>query len=88
MYCGFAEHDPYALPAMINQLTELLAGSDVRYRYEIHPGGGTRYALPNRGTYDKRAANRDWEIIFAMFRRELPLLNASSSVSRSASTQT
>src|SRR4051794_15994398 len=31
------------------------------------------YALPNRDIHDKHAANRDWELIFAMFRRQLPL---------------
>jgi carboxymethylenebutenolidase len=73
LYCGFAEHDPYASPAMIKQLSELLAASDLRYRYEIHPGAEHGYALPNRDIHDKAAANRDWEIIFAMFRRQLPL---------------
>ena len=58
---------------MIKQLSELLADSDLRYRYEIHPGAEHGYALPNRDIHDKAAANRDWEIIFAMFRRQLPL---------------
>ena len=29
------------------------------------------YALPDRDIHDKRAANRDWELIFEMFRRQL-----------------
>ena len=29
------------------------------------------YALPDRDIHDKRAANRDWDLIFAMFRRQL-----------------
>jgi hypothetical protein len=29
------------------------------------------YALPDRDLHDKRAANRDWELIFAMFRSQL-----------------
>lgn len=73
LYCGFAEHDPHAPPEMIKQLNELLAHCAVRYRHEIHPGAEHGYALPNRDIHDKRAANRDWELIFAMFRRQLPL---------------
>jgi carboxymethylenebutenolidase len=73
LYCGFAEHDPHAPPSMIKQLGALLAGSAVKFRSEFHPGAEHGYALPNRDIYDKRAANRDWELIFAMFRRQLPL---------------
>ena len=29
------------------------------------------YALPERDIHDKMAANRDWELIFAMFRRQI-----------------
>jgi len=47
------------------------AGSPVDYCYEVHPGAEHGYALPDRDIHDKRAANRDWEVIFAMFRRQL-----------------
>lgn len=73
LYCGFAEHDPHAPPTMIQQLGELLKDCPVRYRHEIHIGAEHGYALPNRDIYDKRAAERDWELIFAMFRRQIPL---------------
>jgi carboxymethylenebutenolidase len=72
LYCGFAEHDPHAPPAMRDHLGDLLKGCAVRYRHELHPGAEHGYALPNRDVYDKRAAERDWELIFAMFRRQLP----------------
>jgi hypothetical protein len=32
-------------------------------------------AFADRDIHDKRAANRDWELIFAMFRRQLFGLN-------------
>jgi carboxymethylenebutenolidase len=73
LYCGFAEHDPHAPPAMIEQLGALLQRCPVEYHHEIHLGAEHGYALPNRDIHDKRAANRDWELIFAMFRRQLPL---------------
>lgn len=73
MYCGFAEHDPYAPPSTIKTLADLLRDSKtVRYYYEIHPGTVHGYALPDRDIYHKPAANRDWEIIFGMFRRQIP----------------
>ena len=72
LYCGFAEKDPYAQPPLIRALGESLAGRPVAYHYEIHRGAEHGYALPDRDIHDKPAANRDWELIFAMFRRRLP----------------
>ena len=73
LYCGFAEHDPNAPPALIAELGQILAPSPVTYRHECHQGAEHGYALPDRDIYDKRAANRDWELIFAMFRRRIAL---------------
>jgi carboxymethylenebutenolidase len=56
---------------MIEQLGALLQRCPVAYHHEIHLGAEHGYALPNRDIHDKRAANRDWELIFAMFRRQL-----------------
>jgi dienelactone hydrolase len=52
-------------------LSETFAGCPVDYYYEVHPGVEHGYALPDNDIHDKRAANRDWELIFAMFRRQL-----------------
>jgi carboxymethylenebutenolidase len=71
LYCGFAEKDPNAAPPARQALSEAFAGSPVDYCYEVHPGAEHGYALPDRDIHDKRAANRDWEVIFAMFRRQL-----------------
>ncbi|MSP01742.1 MAG: dienelactone hydrolase family protein [Acetobacteraceae bacterium] len=70
-YCGFAETDPHAPPSMIEELGALLAGCQVRYHSEIHAGAVHGYALPDRDIHHKRGANRDWELIFAMYRRQL-----------------
>lgn len=56
---------------MVQQLDELLRPCPVAYRHAIHPGAQHGYALPNRDIFDPRAAARDWELIFAMFRRQL-----------------
>jgi hypothetical protein len=47
------------------------SGCPVDYCYEVHPGAEHGYALPDRDIHNKGAANRDWELIFAMFRLRL-----------------
>jgi len=71
LYCGFAEKDPNATPPIRAALDEAFSGCAVDYRFALHPGAEHGYALPDRDIHDKRAANRDWELIFAMFRRRL-----------------
>ncbi len=71
LYCGFAEVDPYAPLSMIEELGTMLGKCPVTYHHEIHQGSVHGYALPDRDIYHKAGANRDWEIIFAMFRRQL-----------------
>jgi dienelactone hydrolase len=58
-------------PPIRQALSEAFAGCPVDYCYEVHPGAEHGYALPDRDIHDKRAANRDWELIFAIFRRQL-----------------
>jgi carboxymethylenebutenolidase len=72
LYCGFAETDPYAPLSMVKELEELLRPCEVAYRHAVHPGAVHGYALPNRDIFDPRAAARDWELIFAMFHRQIP----------------
>ena len=75
LYCGYAETDPYAGPETIRRMSEIMKGCPyVHYFYEVHKGSGHGYALPDRDIFHKAGANRDWELIFAMFRRQLPPL--------------
>jgi carboxymethylenebutenolidase len=72
IYCGFAEKDDLAPPASIETLGKLFAAChQVKYRALVHPGTVHGYSLPDRDIFDKPAANRDWENIFAMFKRQL-----------------
>lgn len=73
LYCGFAEHDPYAPPATITAILETMKAGKAKYRYELHKGAEHGYALPHRDIYDKCAAFRDWEVILGMFKRQLSL---------------
>lgn len=73
IYCGFAEHDTLAPPATIAKLAEVLGGrQNVRYESVVHAGTVHGYSLPDRDIFDKQAANRDWEAIFPMLRRQVP----------------
>ena len=71
-YCGFAEHDSHAPLPMVRELEELLKPCQVRYRFIVHTGTEHGYSLPDRDVHDKHAAARDWEMIFAMFQRQIP----------------
>jgi carboxymethylenebutenolidase len=57
---------------MVKELDQLLRPEPVDYRYVIHEGALHGYALPNRDIFHSRAAARDWEMIFAMFHRQIP----------------
>lgn len=71
IYFGLAELDRHSPPAMIGALREALAGCEVAHHIEVHRGADHGYALPDRDIHDKRAALRDWEMIFSMFRRRI-----------------
>ena len=72
IYCGFGERDRFTPPPTVATLARLMQDNPaVRYRGIVHAGADHGYALPDRDVFDKPAANRDWENIFAMFRRQL-----------------
>jgi carboxymethylenebutenolidase len=72
LYCGYAEFDHYAPLSMVKQLGEMLKPCKVGYTCEIHKGAEHGYALPDRDIFNKHAAERDWELIFSMFHRQIP----------------
>jgi len=71
VYCGFAAHDPYTPPTTIDDLATAMQAGAASYRFEVHAGTEHGYALPDRDIYDPAAAQRDWDFILAMFRRQL-----------------
>jgi carboxymethylenebutenolidase len=73
IYFGLAELDRHSQPDTIAALRASLESAPVRSHIEVHRGIDHGYALPDRDIFDKQAANRDWERIFAMFRRRLQL---------------
>ena len=72
IYCGMGERDRFTPPPLVETLGRVMQGNgNVRYRGQVHLGADHGYALPDRDVFDKSAANRDWENIFAMYRRQL-----------------
>ena len=71
VYCGFAEKDPFAPLPGIKVIADTMQAARAKFSYELHKGAHHGYALPDRDIHDKQAANRDWELMFAMWRRQL-----------------
>ena len=72
MYFGCAEHDQLAPPEMIDPLEEHLKTTGINARVEWYPACQHGFVFPQReGMYDKDAAERHYERLFAMFTRNL-----------------
>ncbi len=71
MYLGFAEDDPHVPLSEVEALRQALAGCPVKHTIKVHPGTEHGYSFPERDLFRKEAAARDWEHIFAMFRRQI-----------------
>ncbi|MPQ96785.1 hypothetical protein GB931_02375 [Modestobacter sp. I12A-02628] len=73
LYCSYADEDFTAPPAMVARWEQLLADAPVRYQRVAHPGVQHGYTMPTRDVHDPVAAERDWELVVAMLRRQLPV---------------
>lgn len=70
MYFACAETDVYAPTQMVNDLENYLAGTEINSRIEWYPGTEHGFVFPLRqGKYNKAAAERHWERLFALYRR-------------------
>ena len=67
LYFGCAENDSYAPQEMIDQLRAELAAKGGNAEVEMYPGAAHGFAFPSRAVYDKAAAERHWERLFALF---------------------
>ena len=72
LYFACAEHDDYAPAAMVDGLAAHLRDVGANARVEWYPGVHHGFAFPTRGSaYDRDAAERHWERLFALFARNL-----------------
>ena len=69
LYFGCAETDVYAPMEVIEQVKAGMTGSN--NEVEIYPGTHHGFAFPKRPVYDRDAAERHWERLLALYRRNL-----------------
>jgi carboxymethylenebutenolidase len=72
MYFAVAEIDKYAPKDVMDQFEAHLKQTQLNYRMEWYPGAEHGFAFPQRaGIYHKASAERHWERLFALFKRNL-----------------
>ncbi len=71
LYIGCAEHDELAPLPMVAQLQTLFEQSGNSGELEMYSSVHHGFAFPQRWCYDKPAAERHWERLFALYRRRL-----------------
>ena len=69
-YFGFAEGDPLSPPEHQAALEAACRDHGIWARFETYPGARHGFTFPTRYCYDKPSAERSWERIFALLRRE------------------
>lgn len=71
IYIACAETDHYVPLATVAPLRESLREGGVNAEVEIYPGVEHGFAFPQRPAYNRAAAERHWERLFALLRRNL-----------------
>ena len=71
LYFGCAEFDDYAPKEMVDGLESHLQQVGANARVEWYPGAQHGFAFPEREAYDKDHAERHWERLHALLRRNL-----------------
>jgi len=72
LYFACAEHDSYAPMEMVQTLDQLVKSQSLNAEVELYEGVHHGFAFPQRGAvYDKPAAERHWERLFALWKRRL-----------------
>ena len=69
LYFGCAETDIYAPQEIIDKVKQAM--QETRNEVEIYPGTHHGFAFPKRPVYDRDAAERHWERLLALYRRNL-----------------
>jgi carboxymethylenebutenolidase len=69
LYFACAESDIYAPPEVIEKVRQSMKGT--RNEVETYPGTHHGFAFPKRPVYDRDAAERHWERLLALYRRNL-----------------
>jgi len=70
-YIACAEHDALAPLSMVEELRGLFRHAGTEGEIELYPGAHHGFAFPEGRVYDKPAAERTWERLIALYRRQL-----------------
>jgi carboxymethylenebutenolidase len=71
LYFGCAETDVYAPQELIDKLHAQMKADGANAEVEIYPGTHHGFAFPKRPVYHRDAAERHWERLLALYRRNL-----------------
>jgi carboxymethylenebutenolidase len=71
LYFGCAETDIYAPMEIIEKVKHSMQQDGANAEVEIYPGTDHGFAFPKRPVYNKDAAERHWERLLALYRRNL-----------------
>jgi carboxymethylenebutenolidase len=71
LYFGCAETDVYAPQEIIDKVKQGVKDTEANAEVEIYPGTHHGFAFPKRPVYHRDAAERHWERLLALYRRNL-----------------
>jgi carboxymethylenebutenolidase len=71
LYFGCAETDVYAPMEIVDKVRQQMKADGANAEVEIYPGVHHGFAFPKRPVYDRDAAERHWERLLALYRRNL-----------------
>jgi carboxymethylenebutenolidase len=71
LYFGCAETDIYAPIETVAKVRQSMKDDGASAEVEIYPGTHHGFAFPKRPVYDRGAAERHWERLLALYRRNL-----------------
>lgn len=71
LYFACAETDHWAPLEMVEALDQSVKANNLNAEVELYHGVEHGFAFPQRAAYDKAAAERHWERLFALWRRRL-----------------
>jgi carboxymethylenebutenolidase len=71
LYFACAETDHWAPLEMVQALDQSMKANNINAEVELYPGVEHGFAFPQRAAYDKAAAERHWERLFALWKRRL-----------------
>jgi len=71
LYFGCAETDVYAPMEIVEKVKQQMKSDGANAEVELYPGTHHGFAFPKLPVYDRDAAERHWERLLALYRRNL-----------------